>query len=510
MKKIAFALLPALAFLLAATIASAEVTLPHILSDHMVLQRDRPIHLWGWADPGEAVTATLRGNTASTKADDLGHWSLDLPPEHAGGPYQVTIAGTNRIVLTDVMIGDVWFASGQSNMQLPLMGFPGSAVVTNGQQEIRNATQPELRLLHIPAKASPYPQQDQAASWTLCTPQTAAGFSAAAYFFGREIARREHVTVGLIDSSYGGTPAEAWVSMDTLGSDAALMPVFAYWAHVSDDHVDAARIAAQQKQQDAAAKAAGQPVPWHMWLPGDLSSWAPAWLYNAMVAPAVPYPIKGVIWYQGETNSNNQRAAMYQRVFPALIHDWRTQWQQGDFPFLYVQISAFISVPQENWAIIREAQRRTLSVANTAMAVTVDIGNPTNVHPADKQDVGHRLALAARALAYGEPIEYSGPAYRQATVDGNALQLWFDHTTGGLVARGGPLTGFEIAGANHIFVPATAHINQQSDTILVTNPEVPNPKYVRYGWANYPTVNLYNGAGLPASPFTTEKNIPKP
>jgi sialate O-acetylesterase len=512
MKKIAV-LLALLTAVTAAT-TQAEVTLPHILSDHMVLQRDRPIHLWGWADPGESVTATLNGATASTKANGIGHWSLYLPPEHAGGPYQVTIAGTNRIVLTDVMIGDVWFASGQSNMQLPLMGFPHSAVVNNGQQEIQNATQPELRLLHVPAKASPYPQQDQAASWTLCTPQTAATFSAAAYFFGREIARREHVTVGLIDSSYGGTPAESWVSMDTLGSNAALMPVFAYWAHVSDDHAAAERTAAQQKQQDAAAKAAGQPAPWHMWLPWDLDSWAPAGLYNAMVAPAVNYPIKGVIWYQGETNSNVERAAMYQRIFPALINDWRMQWRQGDFPFLYVQISAFTSVPQENWAVIREAQRRTLSVANTAMAVTIDIGNPTNVHPADKQDVGHRLALAALALAYGEQIEDSGPAYRQATTlsenGGNALQLWFDHTTGGLVAKGGPLTGFEIAGANHIFVPATAHIDQQSDTILVTNPEVSNPKYVRYGWDNYPTVNLYNGAGLPASPFTTEKTIPRP
>ncbi|HTV04433.1 MAG TPA: sialate O-acetylesterase [Acidobacteriaceae bacterium] len=511
MKKTDLLFSAVLVFFLAFTAspACAEVTLPHMLSDHMVLQRDRPIHLWGWADPGEKVTATLHGASGSTEANGIGHWSLYLPPEPAGGPYTVTISGTNTITLTDVMIGDVWFASGQSNMQLPLMGFPGSAVVTNGHEEIRNATQPELRLLHIPAKASPYPQQDQAASWTLCTPKTAATFSAAAYFFGREIARREHVTVGLIDSSYGGTPGEAWISMDTIGSDAALMPIFAYWAHVSDSEVDFARIDAEQKREADAAKAAGNPAPWHMWRPNDIGSWAPAWLYNAMVAPAVNYPIKGVIWYQGETNSNIERAAMYQRIFPALINDWRKQWQEGNFPFLFVQISAFTSVPEENWAVIREAQRRTLSIANTAMAVTIDIGNPTNVHPADKQDVGHRLALAALALAYGEHIEYSGPLYRQATVNGHAMQIWFTHTTDGLIAKGsGLLKGFEIAGSDHKFVLAEARID--GDTVLVSSPDVPDPAYVRYGWANYPVVNLVNGVGLPASPFTTEKNIPKP
>jgi sialate O-acetylesterase len=515
MKKINSSPLFFLAFFLAsiASFGHAEVTVPHMLSDHMVLQRNRPIHFWGWASPGEKVTATLHGATASAVADGIGHWSIDLAPQPAGGPYAVTIAGTNTITLTDVMIGDVWFASGQSNMELPLMGFPGSAVVTNGQQEIRNATQPELRLLHIPDKASPYPQQDQAASWTLCTPQTAASFSAAAYFFGREIARREHVTVGLIDSSYGGTPGEAWISMDTIGSDAALMPVFAYWAHISDDYTDFSRIDAEQQRDAAAAKASGKPDPWHIWYPHDLGSWAPAWLFNAMVAPAINYPIKGVIWYQGETNSNDQRASMYQRIFPALIEDWRKQWQEGNFPFLFVQISAFTSVPQEDWAVVREAQRRTLALANTGMAVTIDIGNPTNVHPADKQDVGHRLALAARALAYGEQVEYSGPAYRQASVQGHAMQIWFNHTSGGLQAKGGgPLKGFEIAGADRKFVAADARIENGplGDAVLVSSPDVPDPAYVRYGWTNYPTVNLFNGAGLPASPFTTEKSIPKP
>jgi sialate O-acetylesterase len=507
MKKLSALLASTLIFCLASAVASAEVTLPKILSSHMVLQRNRPIHLWGWADPGEQVSATLRTATASTNADDLGHWSLYLPPEMAGGPYQLTIAGTNTIALDDVLIGDVWFASGQSNMELPLMGFPGSAVVTNGEEEIRNANHPELRLLHIPEKATPYPQQDQPASWTLCTPETAASFSATAYFFGREIAAREHVPVGLIDSTWGGTPAEAWISMDSLGADASLMPVFAEWAHLSDDYVDDARIIAREKREENAARAANRPAPQLVWHP-NLDSWDPAWLYNGMVAPAINFPIKGVIWYQGETNSDIERASMYERIFPALINDWRKKWQQGNFPFLYVQISNFASTPGEGWAVIREAQRRTLSLANTAMAVTIDIGTPDNVHPPDKEDVAHRLALAARALAYGEPIEYSGPNFRQESLQTGQIQLWFDHTDGGLISKGGPLSGFEIAGDDKKFVSARALIDEK--TIVVSSPQIPDPKYVRYGWANAPVVNLVNAAGLPASPFTSEMDIPKP
>jgi sialate O-acetylesterase len=509
MKKFSLLLSCALVLLLALAErdARSEVTLPNILSSHMVLQRGRPIHFWGWAAPGEQIRATLRGTSASTKADRIGNWSLYLPAEKAGGPYQVTIAGTNTIVLDDVLIGDVWFASGQSNMQLPLMGFPHSAVVTNGAQEIQNATNPNLRLLNVTMIAKPYPQQDQGSAWTLCTPQTAATFSAAAYFFGREIAAREHVPIGLIDSSYGGTPVAAWLSMGALGADASLTPVFAEWADFSADHVELPRILAAEKREAAAALAAGQPAPQFSWHP-NYDSWAPAWLYNAMVAPAIKFPIKGVIWYQGESDSRLDRAAMYEREFPAMIADWREQWQEGNFPFLYVQIAPFTSSSAENWAVIREAQRRTLSVANTAMAVTTDIGNPTNVHPADKQDVGHRLALAARALAYGEQVEYSGPLYRQTTPDGSQLQVWFDHASSGLVAKGGPLTGFEIAGKDHQFVPATARIDGQS--VMVSSPQVEKPKFVRYGWANSPTVNLLNGAGLPASPFTSEREIPKP
>ncbi len=487
--------------------AHAAVRLPNVLGSHMVLQRNRPIHLWGWADPGEKVTVDFHGISASASADSLGHWSVYLPPEPAGGPFTLSVSAANTIRLDDILVGDVWLASGQSNMEIPLMGYPGSAVIENGPTEIRNATHPEIRLLHVADKSSYYPLDDIDAHWTGCTPETAGTFSAVAYFFGREIAEKEHVPVGLIDSTWGGTVAESWISLDSISADASLMPLFASWAAMTDVVADTPAIEAEERREDAAAKAANRTPPSHPWHPNPLS-WEPAGLYNAMVHPLTPFAIRGVIWYQGESNSGVDRAALYQRIFPVLIADWRRDWNEGNFPFLYVQISSFKSTPREDWAIIREAQRRTLAVANTAMAVTIDIGNPDNVHPADKQDVGHRLALAARALAYGEDIEYAGPLYRQAVVEGSTMRVYFDHSRGALVAKHGQLTGFEIAGADHQFVPASASIDGSS--VIVSSVAVPNPRYIRYGWQNAPDVNLFNGDGLPASPFTTEETIPAP
>lgn len=495
------------ALLLAAVSLQANVRLPEILSSHMVLQRERPIHIWGWADPGERVQVALRSETALAAADNLGRWSVYLPPQPAGGPFQLRVQGKNTIVLDDVLIGDVWFASGQSNMEIPLRGFPGSAVIQNAAEEIRNATHANIRLLFVPHKASSYPLRDYPQGWTKCTPDTAIGFSAVAYFFGVDISKAEHVPIGLIDSTWGGTPIASWISMDGISSDAGLMPIFAEHTQMLDEQAELAARRAAEARAIAAAKGAGETPPKFPWHP-DPVSWMPTWLYNAMVAPALPLAIKGVIWYQGASDSAQARAPMYVKSFPVLIRDWRSHWREGNFPFLYVQISSFRSTPDEVWAIVREAQRRTLSVANTAMAVTIDIGNPDNVHPADKQDVGMRLALAARALAYGEDIEYSGPLYRQTSVAGSTIRVWFDDAAGGLVAKGGPLEGFEVAGADHRFVPATARI--EGDTVVVSSADVANPKYVRYGWANVPDVNLYNKAGLPASPFTSERVMPRP
>ncbi len=459
-----------------------QARLPGILSSHMVLQRERPIHIWGWAAPGEKVSVALRGISRETVADSLGNWSVFLLPAPTGGPYQLTIAASNRIVLDDVMIGDVWFASGQSNMEMPLKGFAG-APLKDSAAEIAHAAQPRIRLLLIPRKAADFPQRDIDASWTACTPETAANFSAAAYFFGRELAGREHVPIGLIDATWGGTVAEAWMSLQAISADAALMPLFATRAGMMQSQADNAAILAKERHEDAAAREAGQAPPPHPWRP-DPASWAPAALFNGMVAPAAPFGIKGVIWYQGESNSRLDFAPLYARIFPALIADWRARWHEGDFPFLYVQISSFKSNPTEAWAVVREAQRRTLSVANTAMVVTTDIGDPGNVHPADKQTVGARLALAARALAYGEPVEYSGPLFRQATTEGEAMRVWFDHTAAGLVARGAALEGFEIAGEDGRFVKADAHID--GPTVVAADDRVPAPRFVVTGGPTRP------------------------
>jgi sialate O-acetylesterase len=498
-----------LAFLACASVASADVRLPKILSSHTVLQRDQPIHIWGWAEPGETISASLNAVTGSAPANRLGRWDVYLAPQKAGGPYQLIVSGKNRLVLDDVLIGDVWFASGQSNMEMPLNGFPGSAVVKNAAEEIAQANHPDIHLLFIPHKPSSYPLNDfdGKVQWTVCTPETAAKFSAVAYFFGREITAKEHVPVGLIDSTWGGTPGEAWVSLDGLAADASLMPVFATWSRMADQQAEIPAMLAAEKAEDETARKEHTPLPKHTWHP-DPASYAPGWLFNGMVAPATNFRIKGVIWYQGETNSAFERAPLYQKVFSTLITDWRSHWQEGDFPFLFAQISSFTSTPNEYWPIVREAQRRTLSLAKTGMAVTIDVGDPENVHPSDKQTVGARLALAARAIAYHENIEYSGPMYQQASIEDDTVRVWFTHVDGGLMAKGGPLEGFEIAGDDRKFMAAAARID--GDTVVVTNSQISSPKFVRYGWGNAPTVNLFSSTGLPASPFTSEEHIPAP
>ncbi len=495
-----------LSLLLSVSTAMAEVKVPKVFSDHAVLQREAPIHVWGWADPGEQVAVSFHDAKQSATADKLGKWSVYLAPERAGGPYTLTIQATNTVTISDILVGDVWFASGQSNMEMPLKGFPGSAVLKNGAEEIANSNQPQMRLLRVHQRPSDHPLpdlQDADEIWTTCTPETAADFSAVAYFFGREIQQREKVPVGLIDSTWGGTPAEAWISMDGIGADASLMPVFEEWSKMANETADLTAIKANEKREDDAAKQANLPVPQHPWHPNP-ASWAPANLYNGMVAPFINYEIKGVIWYQGESNSRKARAPMYSRVFPTLITDWRSKWAQGDFPFLYVQISSFKSNDTEDWGMIRDAQRRTLSLVNTGMAVTLDVGDPDNVHPADKQTVGHRLALAARDIAYGEHVEDSGPLFRQATPEGASIRVWFDHSDG-LIAKGGSLGGFEVAGDDHHFVPAAAKI--EGSSVVATVSTVKAPRFVRYAWANVPAANLFNGADLPASTFSSENVV---
>jgi sialate O-acetylesterase len=497
--------LPCFVIAASALSAQATVTLPHLLSDHAVLQRGVPIHIWGNADPREKVAVTFHGAEAQTTTDGLGHWSVYLPAEQAGGPYTLTVKGSNTITLSDLLVGDVWFASGQSNMQFPLLGFGPTMLLKNGAEEISNATHSRIRLLFIPNLSSNYEQADQPNSWMLCTPETAAHFSAVAYFFGRDLQEQEHVPIGLIDSSWGGTPVSSWLSLAGLSADASLMPEFAARVPMVEDQVNVAPMLAEEKRDDAAAKAAGRPAPAHSWHP-DSVSWQPAGLFNAMVAPALPYAIKGAIWYQGETDTSADRAPYYNIAFPAMITDWRSRWQEGDFPFLFVQISSYNDDPAHDWGMVREAQRRTLRLADTGMAVTTDLGEADNIHPPDKQAVGHRLALAARALAYGEKVEDSGPIFRQATIEGGRMHVYFTHGEG-LRARTGALSGFEVAGNDGRFFPATAKL--EDNAVTVSAASVADPKYVRYAWANNAfDADLVNSADLPASTFTSQERIP--
>jgi len=471
----------------------------------MVMQRDLPVHVWGMASPGQSVSVAFRGESRLVNADQLGHWNAYLKPGPAGGPFTLTVTpgpasnqASNQGAITreDIMVGDVWVASGQSNMEFPLNRSSTAA------QDLPNAANPQIRLLMIRKRTADYAMWDaDTDGWTPSTPETAKEFSAVAYYFARDIAARQHVTIGLIDATWGGTVGESWVRLTALGEDASLAPIFASRGRMTDDAADADAEQADEKKQLEEAKAAGKPAPQFPWHP-PLMSWGPGLLWNGMIAPLTPLPIRGALWYQGESNSALARVHSYDRVMRTLIGDWRRQWGIGDFPFLYVQISNFKSTPREDWAELREQQVRTLAMRNTAMAVTIDIGNPDDVHPTNKLDVGLRLARAARVLTYGESIEFSGPMFRQATTEAGSIRAWFDHAKG-LNAKGGTITGFEVAGRDGKYVPASATID--GATVVVSSPDVPAPVYVRYGWANSPQCNLFNGEDLPASPFTSEK-----
>lgn len=476
----------------------AEVHLPGVLASHMVVQRGLPVHVWGTADPGEKVAVTFRGKQVKGAADELGQWTLFLPPGDAGGPFTLVVTGTNTITLDDVLVGDLWFASGQSNMEFPMDPASWSKGPLQAQQEIAAANLPKLRLYLVQKSFSDYPKGDvKASGWQVSTPATVLPFSAVAFLFGRELLEREKVPIGLIDSTWGGTPVESWTSLRALSSDASLMPVFAARAEMMRNWDSVRARAAYEKRQIDEAKARGLKPPSFPWR-GDPNSYNPAALYNAMVAPFTPLPIRGVIWYQGESNTDRLRAPVYERTFNTMIRDWRSQWSVGEFPFLFVQLANFQD--DSMWPVIRQAQLNTLSLRNTAMAVTIDVGDPGEIHPRDKETVAHRLALGARRLAYGEDIEDTSPVFLQAVPEQDALRVYFDHPGKGLVARG-DLTGFEVAGEDGKFAPADARI--EGDTVVVRAAGVAHPREVRYAWTSAPNATLFSRDRLPASPFTS-------
>ena len=490
--------------ILAALPLAADVKLPAIVSDHMLLQAGVPARIFGWAEPGESVTVQFKGQTLNTTTPGSGRWQVWFNPLTAGDAGDMTIAGKNTIAVRDVLVGEVWVGSGQSNMQWALQQ------TDNAETEARNANYPQIRLFYVPRKTSTEPQDDVEAKWEVCTPGTAAGFSAVLYLFGRDLHKQLKVPFGLIHTSWGGTPAQAWASRESMARDAALMPVLGEWAKVLDAYPEAfGKYQKAMVDWDKAAKQGGE-APRRPVMPmGPGHSHQPAGLYNAMINPIVKYTIKGAIWYQGESNASRVQAPLYQRLFETMIQDWRRQWEQGDFPFFWVQLANFAKAASPNdWVIVQEAQAKATELKATGMAVINDIGEPGDIHPKNKQDVGARLALIARHVAYREDLVYMGPRFRLATTEtattgdrGAKMRVWFDSVGGGLKARdGGALVkGFEVAGDDKRFYPAEARVD--GATVVASSPSVTQPVAVRYAWASNPDANLINAEGLPAGVF---------
>lgn len=630
--------------------------LSSIFGDNMVLQRGVPVPLWGWAAPAEKIAVTFAGQTVRGAADDAGQWRVTLAPLQAGGPFEMCVEGNDAsTVLTNVLVGEVWLASGQSNMQAPM------SWVNNAEQEIFDANFDKIRLFTVAQAAVVETPREVQGSWSVCSPKTAGNFSATAYFFGRELHRKLGVPVGLINSSWGGTPAESWTSREGLRSlpsfkeavdkyernlvnfekdmaeyqaklkagevekhypaDPGNMGFEKGWAAPETDlgdwgtinvpcywqgqGLDFSGVLWFRREVEVPAEWAGKelrlnlcpcdkfdttyfnnvkvgemgrenPNAWstpraytipagvakpgrntlavrvysHSYSGGIMGSSADlnlgpaeapesgrirlsgAWrykvehnfgkvipfelqqplgpghshspysLFNGMIAPLIPYAIRGVIWYQGE--NNRAEAGKYHALFSTLIGSWRKAWRQGDFPFLFVQLPNYLQTSDQpeasQWAELREAQLMTLRTPNTGMAIAIDIGDAADIHPKNKQDVGKRLALNALNRVYGfKDVVPSGPLFAGARAEGNGIRIRFTYAEGGLTAKDGPLKGFAVAGADGRFVWAEAVI--EGDTVLVVSPQVPKPVAVRYAWANNPVCNLYNKAGLPASPF---------
>jgi sialate O-acetylesterase len=379
----------------------------------------------------------------------------------------------------------------------------------DAESEIGRANHPQLRLFSVPRTVAASPLKDTAGSWSAASPQTIPDFSAVAYFFGREVLTAENVAVGLVHTSWGGTPAEAWTTRETMEAYPAFLSVLKRWDQIAAEYPAAKKKFDEDmeawKKAAAEAKAGGAAEPPRPRPPTNPESpHNPASLYNGMIAPILPFGIKGAIWYQGESNAG--RAYQYRSLFPAMIGDWRQAWGLGDFPFLFVQLANFMAVKPDPgdsaWAELREAQRMALALPRTGMAVTIDIGEANDIHPKNKQDVGRRLALAALAIGHGRDVVYSGPIYSGMLVEGSRCRVFFKHVGGGLVCKGDALAGFAVAGRDRAFAWATATID--GDTVVVASDKVPEPVAVRYAWADNPTCNLYNKADLPASPFRTD------
>src|SRR5664280_696158 len=503
-----------------AAAASAQVKPSARFGDHMVLQSDMPVPIWGTAEPAEKIAIKFNGQTKSATADASGKWMVRLTKLKPGGPFEMTIAGNKPgeapIVVKDVLVGEVWLGSGQSNMDFTVATTPRHyfAGVKNEADEIAAANYPGIRMFTGAWKNNDDPQTEISGAWLIVTPENVEEMSAIGYLFARDMQKELKVPFGIITQAFGASTAEAWTSREALAADPKLKPlidtfdakVAAYKTNQPD------MTAAMKAWQEAAdkAKADGKTIPRRPSNGNPVQDQHnPTVMYNGMIAPVIPYAIKGVLWYQGEAiNGGATGYKLYPLLQSTLIKDWRRRWGEGDFPFYICQLAPLKPWPNrpDTWynnPDVREAQATVLSLSNTGMAVTLDIGDPSNIHPKDKQDVADRLTRIALANTYGRKIEYTGPAYDSMKVEGDAIRIKFTHVDAGLVAKGGELKTFTIAGKDGKFVPATARIDR--NTLVVSSPDVAEPAAVRYAWDNYPEgCNLYNGDGLPAPPFRTD------
>ena len=466
----------ATALIFGAAALRAAIVLPKVIGDHMVLQTGMKAPIWGQAAPGEEISiqGDWQHKWVRVTAGKDGHWLAKIPTPAPGGPHIIIIKGQNEIVLHDVLIGEVWVCSGQSNMEMPVGYFyEGYSGVDNWQEELKRADLPEIRFFTVPNDFALSPRWDCDGKWVSCNAETAKAFSAVGFFFGRELHEKLNVPIGLVDADFGGTVCEAWTSEETLRT-------FPDFTNALD------RVIQQREHSNATAQVN--------------ANW-PSVLFNAMINPLIPFGIRGAIWYQGESNIG--RAEQYRRLFPAMITDWRHHWEEGTFPFYYVQIAPFRYPNPGMAAALREAQLLSLNTPNTGMAVTMD-SDSNNLHPHNKQAVGHRLALWALAKTYGRPhIVYSGPLYKKMKIEGEKARIFFAYAGSGLTSNGKPLEHFTIAGADGKFVPAHAEID--GITILVSSPAVSRPASVRYAWGDADESSFGNKEGLPASSFRTDE-----
>lgn len=489
-----------------ATVQSAELRLASVFSDHMVLQRDKPVALWGWADAGAEVIVEFAGQKKSVKAGADGKWQVKLDPMSASAESRTlevsSSIGNLRFKIEDILVGEVWLGSGQSNMAMSV------ARARDFEAEKTAANLPLIRMFKEESSSAKSPQPDGKGRWTVCSGETVGSFSATLYFLGRELHRELNIPIGLINSSVGGTPIEAWVSGEAqskvpelkIALDAAAQEDKKFDPEAAKAGYEKAL--ARWKTAAVKAKADGKPLPRKPKDPIEARSrkGGPGGLFNGKIAPLIPYTMRGAVWYQGEANSHEGKGDLYQYQLPLLISDWRTRWGE-DFPFAWVQLPNF-KHEGEDWMLVREGMLKTLRLPHTGMAVTVDIGDTNDIHPKNKQEVGRRLSLWALGKVYDKNVPAtSGPLPSGHEIKGPEVVVSFAHADGGLTAKGGEVKGFEIAGEDKQWKSAVCRIN--GDKVIVSSPDVKKPVAVRYAWAADPDCNLGNGAGLPASPFRT-------